>query len=175
MDNELLGVDNMKVKKENRYEELIEKILEKDKVRVIDYFPEKIKDWNRYEPIEWFLMKKENRKKYARKIIRILLKLMPYYDVKIVIPETGKKRLKKYEGILPYQKMKISDMCRILQKVIICDEMVFVLIESLKITIQIQLYNTAVYFYEYQEVPLLEKIIMSEGMFYWTMEESEEV
>lgn len=175
MDNELLGVDNMKVKKENRYEELIEKILEKDKVRVIDYFPEKIKDWNRYEPIEWFLMKKENRKKYARKIIRILLKLMPYYDVKIVIPETGKKRLKKYEGILPYQKMKISDMCRILQKVIICDETVSVLIESLKITIQIQLYNTAVYFYEYQEVPLLEKIIMSEGMFYWTMEESEEV
>ena len=71
--------------------------------------------------------------------------------------------------------MKISDMCRILQKVIICDEMVFVLIESLKITIQIQLYNTAVYFYEYQEVPLLEKNIMSEGMFYWTMEESEEV
>ena len=50
----------MKVKKENRYEELIEKILEKDKVRVIDYFPEKIKDWNRYEPIEWFLMKKKN-------------------------------------------------------------------------------------------------------------------
>ena len=71
--------------------------------------------------------------------------------------------------------MKISDMCRILQKVIICDETVSVLIESLKITIQIQLYNTAVYFYEYQEVPLLEKIIMSEGMFYWTMEESEEV
>ena len=76
----------MKVKKDNRYEELIEKILEKDKVRVIDYFPEKIKDWNRYEPIEWFLMKKENRKKYARKIIRILLNLMPYFDVKIVIP-----------------------------------------------------------------------------------------
>ena len=77
------------------------------------------------------------------------------------------KTLKKYEGIVSIKEMRIDKLNHILKKIIVKDGTVTVLIEELKVVLLIQLYNTAVYFEEFQEIPLLEKIIVSEGLFYW--------
>lgn len=158
---------NMKCEDYNEIECLIDCILSRDRTCVIDYFPQRIKNFNAYEKMEDFLLKKKNRKEYAEKITNVLLKLIPYFEMKIVIPETMVKTLKKYEGIVSIKEMRIDKLNHILKKIIVKDGTVTVLIEELKVVLLIQLYNTAVYFEEFQEIPLLEKIIVSEGLFYW--------
>ena len=155
---------------QNDIENQIEYILSKEETCVIDYFPERIADFSKFSKIEEFLLRKENKKKYTEKILSILLKLMPYFDINILIPETSKNCFRKYEGIFEYEKMDIGRVYQILEKLIINDETIMVLIKSLNIVLQIQLYNTAVYFEEYQQIPLLEKVIASEGLFFWKAE-----
>lgn len=143
----------------------IERIIKNEQCYVIDVFPKRIESWNNFKIIESYLLKRKQKTQYVNKIINILLKTFPY-DEAICCVQDCKKNLKKYEGIFYVRSVNTEKFISVLKKLIKNDEVFFILLKQANIVISVGLYNTAVYGSECQEMNLIEKIVLSEGMFF---------
>lgn len=151
----------------------VEDILDNGECWCIDFFPKKIENINEIERIEDFMLIKRNKKRYAEKIINILLKIIPYYEVEFFIPETNIPCLKKYSDTRISTNIKLTKLEYIIRKIIVNDGTFNVNVMSQNMVIQLQLFNSGVYFLDDIDKKLLCKIIESEGLFFWKVVDDE--
>ena len=143
----------------------IDEILEKENYWCVDCFPERIEDWDKFRRIESYLLKPALKRRYINKVINIVFKIVPYFDAILYIGDTYKRRCRKYEGICGVNSMKPQKLKRILRMLMKNEETVTILLEPDEIVMYIDLYNTAVYVNEKQNMSLLEDVVKSEGLF----------
>ena len=91
----------------------IDEILEKENYWCVDYFPERIEDWDKFKRIESYLLKPAPKRRYISKVINIVFKIVPYFDAILYIGDTYKRRCRRYEGIYEVNSMNPQKFPRI--------------------------------------------------------------
>lgn len=145
----------------------IDEILEKENYWCVDYFPERIEDWDKFKRIESYLLKPAPKRRYISKVINIVFKIVPYFDAILYIGDTYKRRCRRYEGIYEVNSMNPQKLKRILSMLMKNEEVVPILLEPNDIVLYLDLYNMAIYVNENRDMSLFEDIVKSEGLFLW--------